>query len=231
MSNQNDSFIDEVAADLRRDRLFGLLRRFGWIVVLLVLALVGGAAWHEYSRVQERGRAQDFGDAVLAAEQSDDPAAALHELAQESDEGRHAVATLLAAAALEADGQGPQAAQALRELASRIGGDDPVLRDLAKLKAVIAAGPALGAADRDTLLSELSQPGTPFELLALEQKALALVEAGRDDDAVTLIRQIRQKDGLSQGLRRRLDELMIVLGVDPEQDDAVAAADAAPTAD
>lgn len=219
MANQNDSFIDEVAAELRRDRLFGLMRRFGWIVILLVVVLVGGAAWYEYSRAQERSRAQAFGDAVLTAEQADDPAAALHALAQTSEGGREAVATLLAAAALEAQGQGAQAAVSLRNLANEIGTSDPVLRDLARLKAVIAAGPEMGAAERDALLNELSQPGAPFELLALEQKALALIEAGRDDAAVTLIGQIQKRDGLSQGLRQRLGDLMIVLGVDPRVDD------------
>ena len=55
-----------------------------------------------------------------------------------------------------------------------------------------------------------------FEMIALELKALALVDAGRDEDAVTLIRQIQQKDGLSQAQRRRLSELLITLGVEPE---------------
>ena len=40
MANQNDRFIDEVTEDLRRDRLFLMLRRYGWIAVLLILALV-----------------------------------------------------------------------------------------------------------------------------------------------------------------------------------------------
>ncbi len=50
--------------------------------------------------------------------------------------------------------------------------------------------------------------------------AVALVDAGRDQDAITLIRQIQQKDGLSQAQRRRLAELLITLGVDPEPEPA-----------
>ena len=38
MANQNDRFIDEVTEDLRRDRLFQMMRRYGWIAVLLILA-------------------------------------------------------------------------------------------------------------------------------------------------------------------------------------------------
>ena len=39
MANQNDRFIDEVTEDLRRDRLFLMMRRYGWIAVLLVFVL------------------------------------------------------------------------------------------------------------------------------------------------------------------------------------------------
>ena len=94
--------------------------------------------------------------------------------------------------------------------------NDAVLRDLALLKAVMVAGPAMDAAERDRLLADLSKPGAPFELLALEQKAVALIGAGRTEDAVMLIGQIQQKDGLSEPLRRRLSEMMITLGVEPE---------------
>ena len=73
----------------------------------------------------------------------------------------------------------------------------------------------MDAAERDRILADLSKPGAPFELLALEQKAVALIGAGRTEDAVTLIGQIQQKDGLSEPLRRRLTEMMITLGAQP----------------
>ena len=47
-------------------------------------------------------------------------------------------------------------------------------------------------------------------------EAVALIGAGRPDDAVTLIRQIQDKDGVSQALRLRLSEMMIALGETPE---------------
>ena len=45
MSNP-DSFIREVTEEVRRDRLYGYVRRYGWIAALLVLLVVGGAAWN-----------------------------------------------------------------------------------------------------------------------------------------------------------------------------------------
>ena len=42
---------------------------------------------------------------------------------------------------------------------------------------------------------------------------------------VALIRQIQRKDGLSESLRRRLSELMIAMGVEPEPTDTTPAAE------
>ena len=65
MSNP-ESFIDEVTEEVRRDKLFGYLRRYGWI------GIVAGAADRRRCRVERiaegarrRPRAEAFGDAVL----------------------------------------------------------------------------------------------------------------------------------------------------------------------
>ena len=108
-------------------------------------------------------------------------------------------------------------AAARLEAIAELPGLDPILHDLALLKAVMVAGPEMDAARRDAVLAGLSKPGAPFELLALEQKAVALIGAGRTEDATVLIRQIQQKDGLSEPLRRRLAEMMITLGAEPDE--------------
>ena len=73
--SETDSFIDEVTEEVRRDRLFGLMRRYGWIAVLVVLLVVGGAAYREYSRASQQAAAQALGDALLAALDNPDIAA------------------------------------------------------------------------------------------------------------------------------------------------------------
>ena len=223
MANQNDSFIDEVSDELRRDRLFMLFRRWGWVAMLVILGIVGGVIWREYDLSRKRAEARDWGDAVLAAEASGDPAAIM-KVDPGSSAGRRTLAALLAASAWSETGGTDAAAGALRSVAegAATGGDD-VLRDLAQLKLLLLEGPAMDPARRDEILTRLSRAGAPFELLALEQKAVALVEAGRTEDAVTLIRQIQQKDGLSESLRRRLSEMMIALGVEPDPADAMTA--------
>ncbi len=73
--SQSESFIEEVTEEVRRDRLFGLMRRYGWIAILVVLALVGGAAWNEWRKAQDAAAAQAAGDALIAALSADDSAA------------------------------------------------------------------------------------------------------------------------------------------------------------
>ena len=213
MANQNDSFIDEVTEDLRRDRLFNAFRRYGWIAILLILAIVGGAAWREYAKTRDEARAQAWGDAILAAQQGENTVTALAAVDPDGSVGRKALSEMLAAGAEAEAGATRQAADRLKAAATAVAAD-PVLHDLALLKAVMVSGAAMDAAERDKILADLSKPGAPFELLALEQKAVALIGAGRNDDAITLIGQIQQKDGLSEALRRRLSEMMITLGAE-----------------
>ncbi|GHG17295.1 MULTISPECIES: hypothetical protein [Paracoccus] len=214
MANQNDNFIDEVFDDLRRERLFRLFRRWGWVAGLVILGIVAGVIWREYSQARDQAQARAWGDAILAAEATGDPQAIM-DVDPQGAESRRILGALLAASEWsEADGD-EAAAQALRDVA----GDQAagtVLHDLAELKLVMLQGETMDPAQRDEILSRLSRAGAPFELLALEQKAIALIGAGRTDDAVNLIRQIQEKDGLSQALRLRLSEMMIALGVEPE---------------
>ena len=225
MSDPNYGFIDEVTDELRRERLFGLFRRYGWIALVVILGIVAGTIWVEYSAHQRNLAARAWGDAILAAEDSGDPAAIVAVDAQGSA-GRAVVAALLAAGQFGENDDPAAAAEVLRSVIAQ-DGDDPVLTDLARLKLVMVAGSQMNPSERDAVLGELSRAGAPFELLALEQKAVALIAAGRDDDAVTLIRQIQKKDGLSETLRRRLSEMMITLGAEPEPEDT-AATEAAP---
>ena len=66
MSN-NDSFIDEVTEEVRRDKLYAGLRKYGWIGIAAVLLLVGGASVNEILKARERAQAEATGDAILSA--------------------------------------------------------------------------------------------------------------------------------------------------------------------
>lgn len=159
------------------------------------------------------GRGAILGDAVLAAQNSDDPVAALAALEPVGNADRSALGDLLTAGAAQDADDSATAATHLESATTEA--QDPALRDLARLKAVLATGEAMDPAARDAALAELSKPGAPFRLLALEQKAVALIAAERDQDALTLIREILAENGVSQALNARLTEMMITLGAQP----------------
>jgi hypothetical protein len=213
--SNSDSFIDEVTEEVRRDRLYGYLRRYGWIAVLVVVLIVGGAAWNEWRKAQDRAAAQAFGDALLAAMEADDPAARL--AAMESipaDGAQLAVLRLLTASqALERQDR----ATALAELSALA--DDNTMpqsyRQLATLKRVIIGGSDLPPDEREAALSALAQPGVPFRPLAMEQLAVLRIETGDREGAVQILRDIANEPEATAGLRRRASQLMVVLGADP----------------
>ncbi|WP_095589039.1 hypothetical protein [Actibacterium ureilyticum] len=214
MSN-SDSFIDEVTEEVRRDQLYAKFRRYGWIAVLAVLLLVGGAAYSEWQKARAQAAAQALGDNLIAALGAPDTAAraaALDALALDAAPG--ALRDLLAAGEEStADDRSP-AIDRLTALA-----DDStapvVYRHLAALKAVWLMGQDSDADQRRALLQPLSQAGQPFAPLAQEQLALIAVETGDTAAAVAQLRDLINSTEASVGLRQRAAQLMVALGEDP----------------
>ena len=80
--SDTDSFIDEVTEEVRRDQLFALFRKYGWIGVLAIVLIVGAASWKEWQKAQAEASAQAFGDAIVAAMGSNDSATRAKALAE-----------------------------------------------------------------------------------------------------------------------------------------------------
>lgn len=213
--SNSDSFIDEVTEEVRREKLYGQLRRYGWIGVVVVLGLVGGAAWNEYRTAQARNAAEAAGDALLAALEQDDAAARAAVIAEIEVEGSaSAVTALLTASTQEEAGDTAAAFATLTALAADQ--DVPEMyRDLASFKAAML--PSDDAAARLAALEALSQPGQPFRLLALEQMAYATLEGGDTEGAIAIMRRIDEDAGVTRGLRERVQTLMVALGETPPE--------------
>lgn len=213
MSNQ-DSFIDEVTEEVRKDRLYALYRKYGWIALLAVVLLVGGAAANEWRKASARAEAQAAGDALLSALEGSTPEAraeafAAMELPQ--DAGRRAVALLLRAGTEAELGDKAAARASLEQVAAD--NDLPAeMRDLAILKSAILAGGEVAPEERIARLSPIAVPGGPYRLLALEQIALAEIEAGDTAKALETLTGIAADAGVTQDLRTRVTQLIVALG-------------------
>ncbi|RKF16665.1 hypothetical protein D6850_03740 [Roseovarius spongiae] len=221
MSN-TDSFIDEVTEEVRRDRLFRLMRRYGWIAVLAVILLVGGATWHEWRKAQERATAEALGDDIIAALNAEDGAARAAALESiETPEGRARTVIDMMAASEQMDEAPGEAAARLMAIADR-SDVEQIYRQIATLKAVMIPDSGLDAQDRRERLDGLALGGGIVRLLAEEQLAYLDIEAGDTEKAIERLNQIAADAGATPGLRRRATQVIVALGGEPAgtQDDA-----------
>lgn len=212
MSNP-DSFIDEVTEEVRRDRLFAAFRKYGWIGVLLVILIVGGAAFSEWRRQSSAGSAQAFGDAVTDAldlGNPDDRRQALQAIAATG--GQVSVKELMLASDPEQDKAGTVAA--LDRLIADTA-QPQTYRDLATLRKVLVQGKDMPLADRRAALEPLSAPGRAFRPMALEQLAYLLIEEGKPDQAIAQLTALIQDQQSPRGLRARAAQAIISLGGTP----------------
>ena len=209
MSNP-DSFIDEVTEEVRRDRLFAAFRKYGWIGVVLVLLIVGGAGFNEWQKSRAEARAEAFGDAVLDAQDlgaGQDRAASI--AAAPADGGQIAIRNLLLAADPLGDKAGTMAAlTALVADASQ----PQIYRDLATLRLVLVSGAEMPLAERRTALEAIAASGRPFRVLALEQLAYLMIEEGQTEAAITALTGLFQDQASPAGLRSRAAQMITALG-------------------
>jgi len=217
--SDTDSFIEEVSEEVRRDRLYGYMRRYGWIAVLAILALVGGAAWNEYSKSQARAKAQTAGDAILAALEADEPEARVAALEavrdQDITQGAKAVVSLMQAAEQGAADDAAGSQDALEKIA--VDGSLPeIYRQIASFKAASQSDGSLSVEDRRIRLEALSAPGMSLRLLASEQLALIDIETADTDAALEKLQSIVVDAEVTAGLRQRATQLIIALGAEPE---------------
>ncbi|WP_171173170.1 hypothetical protein [Ruegeria sp. HKCCD8929] len=215
--SDTDSFIEEVTEEVRRDRMFLLLRRWGWVGALAVIAIVGGAAFNEYQKAKARSAAEDLGDKIIAALAENDEAARAGKLVgvEAESAGGTAVVQMLTAAAQSNSGNPEAAVEALNSVATN--GELPeIYRQIAAFKALLLQSDSLPAADRRQQFEALARPGAPLRLLAEEQLALIDISEGGADAAVTRLQAIIQDAEASVDLQQRASQLIVALGGTPE---------------
>lgn len=219
--SDTDSFIEEVTEEVRRDRLFLMLKRYGWIGGLAVVVIVGGAAYREYNKAQELAAAQALGDGMIAALAADEPAdraEALAQVAAGSETGA-AVAKMMRAGALAEAEDTETAVAVLSEVATD--GELPlVYRHIASFKALALQAETLSLEERRLQYEALAQPGAPLSLLASEQLALLDIEAGETEAAIARLQAITADATVSRDLQDRATQVIVALGGKSDAADA-----------
>jgi hypothetical protein len=215
--SDTDSFIDEVNEEVRRDRMFVMLKRYGWIAVVAIFAIVGGAAWSEYQKAQTRAQSEELGDNIIAALGSNDTAERASALSDVSAQtpGGAAIVQLLASAALANSDQSEAAVTGLNEIAAN-GELDEIYRQIAAFKALTLQTDTLPPADLRIQFEALAKPGAPLRLLAMEQLALVDITEAKIEPAIAQLQDILQDADAGRDLQQRVSQLIVALGGTPE---------------
>ena len=216
MSN-TDSFIEEVTEEVRRDKLYAALRKYGWIGILAVAAIVSGAAYSEHNKAQARALAQATGDSMLAALQLDDSAerAAALALVEVENPSAEAIVSLMTASEQTSAGGSVAANETLQSVANAQ--DLPLIyRQIASFKALGLSAADLSMKDRRAGYEALSQPGNLLRLLATEQLGLIDIEAGDTAAALVVLQGIIDDSEATADLQQRSVQLMVALGAEPD---------------
>ena len=215
--SDTDSFLQEVSEELRRDRLYKNLRKYGWIAILLVIVIVGAATYREYLKSQAAMEAQLFGTSIIDALNEKNAVDRISKLQKINAPGENAkviLAMLLSAETNENNSPGLEKST-LSDITQSLS-IDAHYRDLLNFKILLGSAETMNLDERRTAFEALSKSGNPFRLLAEEQMVLIEIELGNTDKAIKKISQILLDAELTAGLRNRATQMMIALGKDPE---------------
>lgn len=215
--SDTDSFIDEVNEEVRRDQLYAMMRRYGWIAALAVILLVGGAAWQEYRKAKTRAAAEAVGDSLLVALSTDDSEARVKALqAADVPAGTAgAVQRMLLAGEMQLIDDTAGAIEQL-DIVSASGDTPEIYRQIARFKSLTLQDGQDNVADRRLAFEAMAQPGNAMRLLASEQLALLDIEAGDVDAGLERYQAILSDAEAWPDLQRRAMQVMVALGATPE---------------
>lgn len=215
--SESESFIDEVSDEVRRDKLFKVFKKYGWILGLVVVAIVGGTAYNEWKKSSQETAAQLSGDLMQAAAIANN-ADALTALTS-GDAPQAVVALFEQANLLLGAGDTAAALEALQKVADNR--DVPVVySDLAWLKIVMLDGANMPENERNDAYARLTAATAPYRLLAQEQRAMQYVRDGDISAATAELAKILVDPSITPGLRSRAQQLMVALGGDIGADTA-----------
>jgi hypothetical protein len=212
--SNNESFMQEVSEEVRKDRFYRILKKWGWVGIALIVALVGGASFNEWNKESKINSARNLGDRVLAAIASKD-VIDLKEIEIKNVSQDIFIKNLMSVI-LFSDDKLDAAKKALEEIGG-IPGITKTYKDLNafKLGLLLLKSGNLTGEERFGVFEALVEPGSPFRSLAREQQALILIEQGNIKLAIKTLVEITDDSETTDTLRRRVTQLRISLGSDP----------------
>ncbi len=207
----------EVDEDIRKEQYGKLWKTYGRYLIaavaLIVLGTVAGVGWTAYQKSVRDDRGDRFAAALALAQggSSGQAAASFAELADDAGGGVGALARLQQAAALIEAGDAEAAIAAYDTLADD-GSADRLLRDLARLLAVMHSLDRASTGELTDRLEPLIRDDNAYRYSARELQALVFYRTGDVAGALNQLRALSDDPEAPPGLRRRAAEMITALG-------------------
>ena len=210
MSN-SDSFISEVSEEVRKDRFSRVLRKWGWVGIVVVFILVGAAALNEWYKAKEISLSQSLGDKIIYALDNND-LEILNNIETTNDDKDILIKNIIFSIMIDQNNF-DEAKKVLNEI-KEIPDANPIYNELNlfKLALLNKKTGALSLPDQFSSFKNLSDPGSAFRLLSLEQMALILIDQHKPKEAIQILNQLVEDSETSGSLYRRANQLLIALG-------------------
>ena len=212
-----DQFIEEVDADLKRERQLALWRKYGrYAVAAALLAIIVAAAFVGWRNYQDNRRAEvglSYATAVDAAGEGkiDEALESFRRLGSEAPEGYAELARLQQAAQLARQGNEAAAAEVYDSIAK----DSEVAEPFRNLAMVLYGFAVVDRAD-PTALAERMKPlavaTSPWRYSAQELLALLARRQGDDKAAQDIFKRLADDPATPPSVRARAAEFLAVSG-------------------
>ncbi len=199
----------EIEEELRRDKALAFWKKHGTKVIVLAVVFVAAIGGWRFYQHQQRSQAEATGARyeqaleLLGASRGDEAAALLREIENDGSTGYRLVARLrLAAETARSDpARGVEAYEAIAADATVPAG----LRDLARLRAVVAGFDQMDAPTVTAKLEPLATPAAVWRHSARELLGLAALKAGDYEAAGRWFDQIAADREAPPALRQRVN--------------------------
>jgi hypothetical protein len=202
-------FIREVDEEYRRDRIMAIWKRYSGVIVGVIVLVVAGVGGWRYWQHVERQRAEAaavrYEEAVRLAREgkSDEAEQRLEALAKEAPPGYQILSRFRLAA--EQGRQNPEEGAKAYDALAADGGVEPVMQDLARLRAAMLRIDLADSATVQPSLERLATPTNVWRHTARELLGLSALKRGDYDAAGRWFDQIAADRDTPQGLRSRLE--------------------------
>ena len=232
MTNETDSFVNEVDEGLRREQAVSLARKYGpWILgafIALLVVIGGWQFWKQYSLDASRRHGEQYAAAqeMLASGNIPEAKAEFERLSNEGPRIYRAMARMEHAGILVQEGD-LEGALAGFDSAAEVA-PDAIMRESAQIRAAYIAADTQDFAALRTRLNPLIASNTSVSYLAKELLAVEAWEAGDTALARQTFDQLVLALGAPDALRQRARVALSVLGPAPASEQTPADGAAAP---